>query len=331
MIMLKRISLVVAGVAFLCAASHAQSNINWYGFSKNFITTNYPQDSAFGSIAARKWQAAASVHSVSCGGNDGELHIGIFLADVDLPADQTPATAPVDDSDQGWGLVAELPNAADGDGPGLLRQALGQPATFTGFFRVWDEGHSKGSVAGSNPHHVFEVHSAWAFQAGGSNFEDKELVDSISGYSGYGASKFQPLLRGLDGGDWPMAYQDDSMLHVGLVRADNFYQLPIIVRQIDAINGGHAITVDVFSSATFSNLVYQGLRCITVSGSPTDDQAAVDQKAFWLGFFSVNLRKALDGSQSANSEDNAVAIKDAVEFFVFGPAKKRAVASCSRK
>jgi len=328
--MLSRVSLVAVLVALLWSVSYAQSNVTWYGFNKNFVSTNYPQDSAFGSIVAKKWQAAANVHSISCGGNDGELHIGIFLTDLDLPADQMPATAPVDDSDQGWGLVAELPNAADGDGPGLLKAAKGRPATFSGFFRVWDEGHAKGAVHPSNPHHVLEVHSAWGFQAGNSNFEDKELVDSIEGYSGYGASKFQPLLRSLNLGNWPMAYQDDSLLHVGLVKADNFYQLPIVIRQIDAINGGHAVTVDVFSSGTFKNLVYEGLRCITVSGSPVDDQIAVDQQAFWLGFFSVNLRKALEGSQGAHSQEDAVAVKDAVEFFVFGPALKRAVASCKK-
>ncbi len=37
------------------------------------------------------------------------------------------------------------------------------------------------------------------------------------------------------------------------------------------------------------------------------------QKAFLLGFFSINLKKELDGSSGANSKDDAVAAKDALE------------------
>jgi hypothetical protein len=34
--------------------------------------------------------------------------------------------------------------------------------SLTGNFRVWDEGHAVGSFYPRNPHHVFEVHPAWA-------------------------------------------------------------------------------------------------------------------------------------------------------------------------
>ena len=45
---------------------------------------------------------------------------------------------------------------------------------------------------------------------------------------------------------------------------------------------------------------------------------SVGQEITLLGFFSVNLKKALDGSSGANSKANAVPVKDAVEFFVLG-------------
>ena len=48
--------------------------------------------------------------------------------------------------------------------------------------------------------------------------------------------------------------------------------------------------------------------------------------AFWMALiFSVNLKTALDAlPASADSEDNAVSVEEALEFFVFGKAKKLA-------
>ena len=58
------------------------------------------------------------------------------------------------------------------------------------------------------------------------------------------------------------------------------------------------------------------------------DALTVGQKAFLLGFFSVNLKKAMDASGEAGSEDDAVPVKEALEFFVFGEAVNSAVVSC---
>jgi hypothetical protein len=69
-------------------------------------------------------------------------------------------------------------------------------------------------------------------------------------------------------------------------------------------------------------LIYSGLRVITVSDSPIDsDLSAGDQKSL-LGFFSVNLRKALGAAGDADSADNAHVVREAVEFFAFGVSKK---------
>lgn len=52
-------------------------------------------------------------------------------------------------------------------------------------------------------------------------------------------------------------------------------------------------------------------------------------KVFLLGFFSINLKKAVQEAQGTNSESNAVSVKHAVEFFVFGIATQGAVSSCN--
>ena len=98
--------------------------------------------------------------------------------------------------------------------------------------------------------------------------------------------------------------------------------------EVLAKDRGHAVTVDVYSDRDFNNLRYEGLRCITITGSPVDSQLEVDTADFWLGFFSINLRTALEGSTIATSEDTAVVVPNALEFFVFGPALRRAVVSC---
>jgi hypothetical protein len=66
-----------------------------------------------------------------------------------------------------------------------------------------------------------------------------------------------------------------------------------------------------------------------VSGTPINSSLSVGQKKFLLGFFSVNLKKALEESQSASSENNAVNVKRAVEFFIFGVATQGAVSTCN--
>lgn len=131
------------------------------------------------------------------------------------------------------------------------------------------------------------------------------------------------------GSTWPLAFQDEQQLHLGLVKNANFYQLPVKVTSINAVTNGKEVTLDVFSDQAMTNRIYQGLIGITVSGTSINSSLSVGQKKFLLGFFSVNLKKALQESQSASSENNAVNVKGAVEFFIFGVATQGAVSTCN--
>ncbi|HEU0048367.1 MAG TPA: hypothetical protein VFQ43_12270, partial [Nitrososphaera sp.] len=241
--------LVLLAFQSLCFAKAPA--INWYGFDKTFISNHY-SDSAIGDITAKQFHHAQNVHGIDCGGDDGELHIGLRLPEVSLTSAEMPLTAPIVDGDVNWGLVAELPNAALANGPSLLASLEGKSATFHGYFRVWEEGHGAGASPPSNPHHVFEVHPAWGFDGGNIHFMRKNLVASVSGFSGYGATKFKPMFQAFTDGTWPLAFQDGRQLHVGLMKNANFYQLPVKVKTIHDFAGGKEITLDVFSDQAMS-------------------------------------------------------------------------------
>ncbi len=316
------------GLVIFLGASLCVGQITWYRFDRTFISNHYT-DSAIGDITANQFHPAHNVHSTSCGGEDGELHIGLRLPEVGLPSSQMPLTAPPAGTDPDWGLVAELPNANGGNGPALLAQLAGIPTTFHGYFRVWDEGHGQGASPPSNPHHVFEVHPAWGFDGGTVHFMRKDLVKRIPGFRGYGLAKYRPMFQAFSNGEWPLAFQDGQQLHLGLVKNANFYQIPVKVKSISSITGGRAVTVDVFSSIQAANPLYSGLTAITVSGTTVNTALSVNQRVVLLGFFSVNLKKASAESNGTNSASNAVSVKDAVEFFVFGTTTGAGVASCN--
>ena len=234
--------------------------------------------------------------------------------------------------DPQWGVVAELPNASE-DGPDELGALQGAQVTFSGYYRLWDEGHAHGSAAPSNPHHVLELHPTWAFGSDSSNFafNSPELVKSMDGFSGYGASKFRPLFKTLDSKDWLNAWQDNDFVYVQLRESSNFHQLPVEVREVRTVTGGHEV-VNVFSDKQFSHLVHENLRVIAATGSPIDDELSSADRGsqmFLLGFFSVNLQKVVQVSQDAHSEADAVSAPDALEFFAFGRATQNAVSTCN--
>ncbi len=164
-------------VLLLSAAGVQAQEIRWYPFDKDFVTAQY-STSAIGELKVKKFRPASTIHSESCGGNDAELHIGIKKSDIDVPSSQMPASNSPG-SDAKWGIVAELPNTRGGDGKAKLNDLAGQPATFEGYFRVWDEGHAVGQTFPSNPHHVFEVHPAWAFSGDGVNFSRPDLALAV--------------------------------------------------------------------------------------------------------------------------------------------------------
>lgn len=285
-----------------------QNRLSWYSFDTDFISARY-SDSAIGSVPAKAAFVAKNVHSESCGGDDAELHIGVMLADVALPAAQMSLSGPVVSGDKGWGIVAELPNGSMGDGPSKFAQVSGKPVTFTDYFRVWDEGHAKGAVHDSNPHHVLQIHPAWAFKGPNVSFSKVELVASMGKYRGFGATKFRLLLAAVAAEKWPLAYCSGGKLFVGLAKDQNFYQLPVRVRSKKAVSGGHEWTLDAYSDRAISRLVYSGLIGLTADGSPIDDGLKVGQKVFLLGFFSVNLKKAMDAAGGADTQAEAVPVK----------------------
>jgi hypothetical protein len=185
----------------LCASLCAGQNVTFYRFDKTFISNNY-SDSAIGNLTVNQFHPAGNVHSTSCGGNNGELHIGFRLPEVGLPGNQMPLTAPPSGTDANWGAVAELPNASAGNGPSLLTQLAGTPITFHGYFRVWDEGHGQGASPPSNPHHVLEVHPAWGFDGGSIHFMRQDLVKKMPGFWSYGLAKYRPMFQSFSNGEW---------------------------------------------------------------------------------------------------------------------------------
>src|SRR6266536_551298 len=59
--------------------------VRWFLFNRAFILAHYAPDSAIGSVLAQRWAAAKSIHQRSCGGKDGELHIGSLDYELDEP------------------------------------------------------------------------------------------------------------------------------------------------------------------------------------------------------------------------------------------------------
>jgi len=303
------------------------AQVKVYRFSKAFIASHYTQGNPIGVLAASGSSPAKKVHSISCGGNDGELHIGVSGNAVDNQG--VAISGPADGSEQ-FGIVAEPPNV-----PANVKAAAdslrGKPIQFAGYFRVWNEGHDVGPEAPSNPHHVLEVHPVWGFSGEGINIPPRgSRVFPMTGYAGYGASKFRPLLTGLLQQKWlKVAEDNDGFVFVQLLKADNFYQLPIIPRQITQIPRGVVAIVDVFSDEGHQNLIFRNLRLVTAQSSRASQQLQVGSPTFMLGFFSVNLATAMRAAAGHQGPQNAVFAPGALEFFAFGRPLEHAVASSS--
>jgi len=121
--------------------------------------------------------------------------------------------------------------------------------------------------------------------------------------------------------------EDADFIYVQLLRADNFYQLPIIPRQIKQIPGGMAALVDVYSDEAHQNLIYPNLTLITARGSRTSQQLKINTATFMLGFFSTNLSTAMRIAAGHSGRSNAVFAPAALEFFAFGRPMEHAVRS----
>src|SRR5581483_107504 len=212
-------------LCFLAASWTASAQDVWFKFNKKFVAEHIDETSGFGSISVANSHPAKTVHSVSCGGNDGELHIGVLDADVTGVSGGT-LSGTVDGDDPDWGLVVEPVNLQSGEQKQISKVSQ-STANYGGFFRVWNEGHYKEQVYHSNPHHVLELHPMWSYSGGSIEFDEPATVHSMNGYGGYGASKFKTLLKSISNDGWLETYEDTQFVYINLRRADNFYQLPV--------------------------------------------------------------------------------------------------------
>ena len=104
------VCLMLSVSVLLPAQPHGNSqNAKWYKFSNAFITGHYQTDSAIGKLEASEVSPASRTHSISCGGNDGELHIGrVAESAIKWSAPQhIPFSAVADEDDSQFGVVAE--------------------------------------------------------------------------------------------------------------------------------------------------------------------------------------------------------------------------------
>jgi hypothetical protein len=313
-------------LAFASTTSIAQ--LKWYKFDKAFIDSHYSQDEgAIGTLSASSMHPAKNSHTVSCGGNDGELHIGIDEAS--LRNGQRPVSAFANQSDSDFGMVAEPPNIKRGPFLNAIENADGQRAAFFGYFRLWNEGHDSGQIFPSNPHHVLEVHPTWGIRSSSFNFAPRPtVIFATPGFSGYGASKFVSVLQSVP--TWLQVAEDQSFVYVRLMKADNFYQLPVTVKEIRTFGNGAGVAalVDVFSDSPHQHLVYSNLTVVTAANGPLAPRLQPGWSTFLLGFFSVNLKKA-EAVASGHARSNAVPAARALEFFAFGVPQQKAVSSSS--
>jgi hypothetical protein len=321
--------LLLLGPVFASSATGQTTTgqTTWYKFSKSFISQHFASDSAFGTLQANKSFPASAPHPVSCGGQDGELHIGVAASDITDQSEEAPVSAMADGSDV-FGIVAEPPNVTSAANKNL--QALkGQPITFTGYFRVWNEGHDRGATFPSNPHHVLELHPAWGFESGNAKFANPAVIYPMQQYRGYGASKFGPLLTSIMKDQWLRVYEDNEFLYLQLKKADNFYQLPVLVKNIRLVQAGKEALVDVYSGPPTNRLVFPDLTVVTVEGTDIFNKLSVGQRVYLLGFFSVDVKAALSDANGHTSEATSAFAKSALEFFAFGVPRQSAVPSCS--
>jgi len=315
---------ILAAMMIFASCSPVHAQVKWYKFDKGFIQTHYGADgSAIGVLKVSAMHPAKNAHSIDCGGNDGELHIGIAEGDLG----PQPASSFAQGGDSGFGIVAEPPNVKRGT-PFFqaVEGADGSPAVFYGYFRLWNEGHDVGAVFPSNPHHVLEVHPAWGIKSNGFNYAPRPaVIFPMTGYSGYGASKFSPLLVAVP--SWLRVAEDSNFVYVRMAKADNFYQLPVTIKETRPIANGAGVDalVDVFSDTAHQNLVYQNLTVITAANSPIAARLHADWQTYLLGFFSINLMKAMEIASGHSGLANAVAAPGALEFFAFGVPLQKAV------
>jgi len=318
---------ILCCVLFIVATHDICAQAKVYRFDKGFIDQTLAQDSAMGTLRAQAAFPASQIHTISCGGADGELHVGIAPKNIGQSGSTQTISGPAS-TNEGFGIVAEPPNASRS----LLKRltaAAGTPITFFGYFRVWNEGHDVGTVYPSNPHHVLEVHPVWGIRANTGGILDPQTIFPMQDYQGYGSAKYKPLLKTISDGLWPKVAEDSQFVYVSLLRADNFYQLPVSIKSIKPVSQGVEATVDVLTDLGETEAIYQNLSVIAATGSEIATQLAPGQTVYLLGFFSINLRKAVTSATGHQGPSEAVFAPETLEFFTFGFPKQPAISSCT--
>jgi hypothetical protein len=302
-------------VLIACQLS-AAPQLKWFKFKKSFVEQNFFPDSALGELVVSAIHPAKQVHQISCGGEDGELHIGIAGTDIERAGTSgQPVSSHAEEADSHFGIVAEPPNASSSLA-GILAANAGEEFRFFGYFRVWNEGHDVGAEPPSNPHHVLEVHPAWGIRFGGQQKVAPNAIFPMQGYQGYGASKFVPLLTSVP--QWLKIAEDSDFVYVQLVKAENFYQLPVRIKDVHPIQKGIEAVADVYSDSQRTHLIFSNLHIVAAEGTRTASQISAGQTTYLLGIFSVNLRKAMAAASGHEGVANAVSASEVLEFFSFG-------------
>src|SRR5712691_10446416 len=83
-------AVAISLLALVASALPADSAVKWFTFNKTFIAAHYSGGEAFGAVSSTGWSPAASAHGVSCGGSDGELHIGSLNGALTLGSGESP-------------------------------------------------------------------------------------------------------------------------------------------------------------------------------------------------------------------------------------------------
>lgn len=317
------LSVLVCLLSLINVIAASEGDAKWFKFDKSFIQTVYPLEVAFGELALERPWKVGPLHTISCSANDGEFHVGAYDSEIGVSSQHKPISRPASGSGAAWGIVAEPINVTSADRTEVL-QYQNQEATWRGFLRVWNEGHWHGHTKKrkggySNPNHVVEIHPAWALLAG--QVEKEFPVGRVLGFKGYGLSKFDDErypYHPLNPEEWLKVYQTSKSVFVQLAQSANFFSLPVRVRERTTIANGSALSLrlDVCASRPCgSDYLYRDLRAVTVPGT---DSYPLNQSIEVLGLFSVNLRTAMTESIGATHRNSAVAVPEALEFFVYG-------------
>jgi len=310
----------------------------WIRFDPEFVQKHFGGDLAFSEITFDGQWRAGPLHNmpankVSCSGKDGEVHLGAYESSVELDGSERPFSRLVDQPTVAWGLVAEPPNATRDDAE-LLESLEGSRVTFTGYMRVWNEGHyddesKKNPDGSSNPNHVVELHPAWHLESTDEGSEDYDFPPTapMPRYAGYGLSKAARIFSAVSAGNWPLAYNANGQLHIFLSEESNFYQLPVRITSVQPLEDGIVLRADVCSTigCAGNQVLYRNLRLVTRSDSQDGKPFKQGDVTEVLGIFSVHLGRARQIAAPANGQSQAVSVAEALEFFVFTRAAQKAV------